>query len=171
VHITTKPVFLPSCSSSKKSSSSPSSPRQPSPKPHPPSTAHPDTSSKSTSTQKPSPSPSKPTNKTSKNKSPSSKKTGATLIWCNTTPVPTDIKSEYGRRKGTPEIYNNAALEIISKHPEILITDLHALVTDSPTFQPWWKTRDPHFYKPEEQQALGNAVAETIKKALLNPSP
>lgn len=94
------------------------------------------------------------------------KKTGAKLIWCNTTPVPTDIKSQYGRRKGTPNTYNQAALEVMGKYPEILINDLHATVTDSPTFQAWWKTKDPHFYQPEEQQALGKAVAENIIKAL-----
>jgi len=94
------------------------------------------------------------------------KKTGATLIWCNTTPVPTDIKSQYSRRKESPALYNAAALEVMKKHPEILITDLYGVVETSAVFQPWWQTKDPHFYKPEEQQALGQAVAETIKKAI-----
>jgi len=98
------------------------------------------------------------------------KKTGATLIWCSTTPVPIDIKSQYARRKVAPKIFNDAALEVMAKHPEIIINDLYGVVSESPVFEGWWQTIDPHFYKPEEQKALGDAVAEAVKKALKQTS-
>jgi len=94
------------------------------------------------------------------------KKTGATLIWCSTTPVPNDIKSQYARRKVAPKIFNNAALEVMAEHPEIIINDLYGVVSESQVFEGWWQTKDPHFYKPEEQQALGDAVAAAVQKAL-----
>ncbi|MFK7851096.1 MAG: SGNH/GDSL hydrolase family protein [Akkermansiaceae bacterium] len=94
------------------------------------------------------------------------KETGAELIWCATTPVPTDIKSQYARRKEAPKIFNDAALEVMKTHPEIIITDLYGVVSESSVFEDWWKTKDPHFYKPEEQKALGDAVAASVKKAL-----
>jgi len=99
------------------------------------------------------------------------KKTGAKLIWCTTTPVPTDIKSEYARRKGAAKEFNEAALEVMKRHPEILINDLHGLVGEAFVFNDWWDTKDPHFYKPEEQQALGKAVAEAVRKALAENPP
>lgn len=94
------------------------------------------------------------------------KKTGAVLIWCATTPVPNDIKSQYARRKGAAKIFNDAALEVMKRHPEIIVNDLQGLVSESPVFESWWTTKDPHFYKPEEQKALGDAVAAAVKKAL-----
>jgi hypothetical protein len=94
------------------------------------------------------------------------KKTGARLIWCTTTPVPNDIKSQYARRKGASAIFNAAALEVIKRHPDILVTDLHALVDTSPAFKEWRKGADVHFYQKEEQRLLGEAVAATIRKAI-----
>ncbi len=94
------------------------------------------------------------------------KKTGAKLIWCATTPVPNDNKSEYARRKGACVDFNKAAMEVMTKHPEIRINDLHATVTNSPVFDNWRKTIDVHFYQKEECQALGKAVADTVRAAL-----
>ncbi|MEI6176925.1 MAG: SGNH/GDSL hydrolase family protein [Verrucomicrobiota bacterium] len=96
-------------------------------------------------------------------------KTGAKLIWCTTTPVPNDNKSTYARHKGASKIFNDAALEVMHRHPEILITDLHAVVEGSPVFDNWRKTVDVHFYQKEEQQLLGQAVANTVRKALEKP--
>ncbi len=94
------------------------------------------------------------------------KMTGAKLIWCATTPVPNDNKSEYARRKGACVDFNKAALEVMAKHPEIRLNDLHASVTKSPVFDNWRKTIDVHFYKAEETQELGKAVAASIRAAL-----
>ncbi len=94
------------------------------------------------------------------------KKTGAKLIWCATTPVPNSNKGEYARRKGACVDFNKAALEVMEKHPEIRINDLHATVTNSPVFDNWRTTIDVHFYKKEECQALGKAVADAVRTAL-----
>jgi pimeloyl-ACP methyl ester carboxylesterase len=94
------------------------------------------------------------------------RRTGAKLIWCATTPVPNDNKSTYARRKGASKIFNDAALEVIRRHPDILVTDLHAVVDGSPVFDKWRQQNDVHFYQKEERKLLGEAVAATIRKAL-----
>lgn len=94
------------------------------------------------------------------------KKTGATLIWASTTPVQQDMKTQYARRKGAAEVFNKAALEVMAKHPEIIINDLHGVVRGSPVFDDWRTKMDVHFYKEEEQELLGDAVAAAVKKAL-----
>lgn len=94
------------------------------------------------------------------------KKTGAKLIWCATTPVPNSNKGEYARRKGACTDFNKAAMEVIAKHPEIRINDLHGLVSEAFVFDGWWKTIDVHFYKEEECKALGKAVADAVRAAL-----
>lgn len=94
------------------------------------------------------------------------KKTGAELIWCSTTPVPNDNKGRYARRKGAAAEFNEAAMEIVEKHPEILVTDLYQVVEDSPVFDEWRKGTDVHFYRAEEREALGEAVAGTVRESL-----
>ncbi len=94
------------------------------------------------------------------------RKTGARLIWCTTTPVPNDNKSKYARRQGASAIFNTAALDVVRRHPDILVTDLHAVVDGSSVFDNWRKGIDVHFYQKEEQGLLGEAVAATIRKAL-----
>ncbi len=94
------------------------------------------------------------------------KKTGATLIWCTTTPVPQDNKSKYARRKGADVEFNQAAAEVMQRHPEILINDLHGVVNKSPVYDNWRKGMDVHFNKKPEQELLGATVAETVKNAL-----
>ncbi len=98
------------------------------------------------------------------------RRTGARLIWCSTTPVPNHNKGPYARRKGASAEFNAAALEVIGRHPDILVTDLHAVVDDSPVFDNWRKQNDVHFYQDEERQVLGEAVATGIRKALQKPA-
>ena len=98
------------------------------------------------------------------------RKTGAKLIWCSTTPVPNHNKGTYARRKGASAEFNAAALEVIRRHPDILITDLHAVVDGSPVFDNWRKQNDVHFYQKAEQEALGQAVATGIRRALEKPA-
>lgn len=97
------------------------------------------------------------------------RKTGAKLIWCTTTPVPGDRKDAYARRKGAPAIFNRAAAEVMKRHPDILVTDLHGLIEGSPAFDEWRIGNDVHFYQEEERRILGDAVAATIRKALADP--
>lgn len=91
---------------------------------------------------------------------------GAKLIFATTTPVPNDNKSTYARRKGAAKEFNAAAMEVMKKHPDILINDLYGVVEGSPVFDHWRTTKDVHFYKPEEQQALGKAVGDAARRAL-----
>lgn len=98
------------------------------------------------------------------------RKTGAKLIWCSTTPVPNDNKGAYARRKGASKVFNDAALEVIRRHPDILVTDLHAVVDGSQVFDNWRKGGDVHFYQKEEQKILGEAVAATVRKAIEKPA-
>lgn len=94
------------------------------------------------------------------------KQSGAKLIWCSTTPVPNDNKGKYGRAKGSSKIFNDAAMEVMKKHPEIIINDLHQAISDSPVFDSWRKQNDVHFYKKDERKVIGEAVANAVKKAL-----
>ena len=97
------------------------------------------------------------------------RKTGARLIFCTTTPVPNHNKGPYARRKGASAEFNAAALEVMRRHPDILVTDLHAAIEASPVFDNWRKQSDVHFYQKAEQEALGRAVAAGIRKALEKP--
>ncbi len=93
------------------------------------------------------------------------KKAGAKIIWCSTTPVPNQNKGKYARRKGAAAEFNQAAMEVIKRHPEILVTDLYKLVDESSAFDDWRKGNDVHFYKEAEREIIGAAVAATIRKA------
>jgi len=95
--------------------------------------------------------------------------TGAKLIWCSTTPVPNSNMGTFARRKGACAEFNAAALEVIHRHPDILVNNLHAVVDGSPVFDNWRKGKDVHFYQKEEQRVLGEAVAATVRKALEKP--
>lgn len=93
-------------------------------------------------------------------------RTGATLVWTSTTPVPNDNKSQYARRKGAAREYNAAAMEVMRRHPEILINDLFQVVDGSPVFGNWRKGIEVHFYQDSERKLLGGAVASAVRKAL-----
>ena len=94
------------------------------------------------------------------------RKTGATLVWTSTTPIPSHNKGRYARRKGAAKMFNAAALEVMQRHPEILINDLYAVVDDSPVFDEWRKGTDVHFYQEAERELLGEAVAAAVQEAL-----
>ena len=87
------------------------------------------------------------------------RKTGAKLVWCATTPVPNHNKGQYARRKGAAREFNQAALEVMRKHPDILVNDLCQVIDGSPAFDNWRKGSDVHFYREEERKLLGEAVA------------
>jgi len=96
------------------------------------------------------------------------KKTGATLIWCSTTPVQNDSGSaRYAfRTKGAERDFNQAAMEVMREYPEIQINDLCKVVNESSVFDTWRKRKDVHFYRQDEQAVLGKAVADAVTKAL-----
>ena len=92
-------------------------------------------------------------------------KTGATLIWCSTTPVPNSTGGRYGRQKGASAEFNKAAMEVMRKHTTIHINDLYKVVNDSPAFDNWRKGRNVH-YAANLQPIVGKAVADAVIKAL-----
>lgn len=94
------------------------------------------------------------------------KKTGATLIWCETTPVPNSSRGKYARRKGEAAIYNKAAMEIISNYPEILVNNLHKIISESKEMEKWRQGSDVHFWSAELQAVLGNGVADAVTRAI-----
>jgi len=87
-------------------------------------------------------------------------KTGASLIFATTTPVP---EGEVGRKLGDDKLYNKAALAVMKKH-KVQVNDLHAVMADK---MPKYATQpgNVHF-KSEGSKLLADRVAGTIKKAL-----
>lgn len=103
------------------------------------------------------------------------KKTGATLMWCSTTPVPNSSVGRWdgvtmGRQKDEDLVFNKATMEVIKRYPEILINELNAVVREaagtSPHFEPWKKGTDVHFWHRPQQEIVGRAVAKAVKRAL-----
>jgi len=99
------------------------------------------------------------------------KKTGAKLMWCATTPVPNNSSGRWGgvamgRRKDEDLVFNRAALEVISRHPEIMVNDLNGFIRRSRSLDNWRKGKDVHFWGRAEQEIVGRAVADAIRKAL-----
>jgi hypothetical protein len=98
------------------------------------------------------------------------KKTGAKLMWCSTTPVPSKGNvwgtPPMGRRKDEDLVMNKAALEVIERHPEIRVNDLNAFIRGSKAFDKWREGNDVHFWGKTESDLVGKAVADAIKKAL-----
>lgn len=88
------------------------------------------------------------------------KKSGATLIWCETTPVP---EGEAGRKLGDDLKYNAIAREVMEKHG-IEINPLHAHALEKlPGIAS--KSGDVHFTK-EGSVRLAEQVARVIGEAL-----
>ncbi|QDT88570.1 SGNH/GDSL hydrolase family protein [Gimesia algae] len=92
-------------------------------------------------------------------------KTGATLIWATTTPVP---ESEAGRVVGDDLKYNQVAEKIMKKH-DIKINDLHKLATGFEASL-WAGPGNVHF-KPAGSDKLAQQVAQEIKATLKKNKP
>ena len=87
-------------------------------------------------------------------------KTGATLIWATTTPVP---EGEAGRVVGDDLKYNQAAKKIMKKH-SIKINDLHQLASEFDA--PHWAGPGNVHFKQAGSNNLAQQVAKEIKAAL-----
>ena len=87
------------------------------------------------------------------------KATGATLIWCTTTPVPPGAK---GRVAGDELAYNAAAAEVM-KDEGVAINDLHAFA--AARLAEIGKPADVH-YTPAGSGVLASEVARRIEEAL-----
>jgi acyl-CoA thioesterase-1 len=92
------------------------------------------------------------------------KKTGATLIWCSTTPVPEGSK---GRVKGDAAKYNTAAKRVMEKHG-VAVDDLYAFAL--PRLKEIQRPANVHF-TPDGSKALAAQVAASILQALAKDRP
>jgi len=97
--------------------------------------------------------------------------TGATLIWCTTTPVPHSNTGKYARRQEAELEFNRAALEVMRRHPEIRINDLHQFVCATPAFDRWRQGNEVHYWGRDLQAVLGREVAGVIANALRSRKP
>ncbi len=86
-------------------------------------------------------------------------KTGATLIFATTTPVP---KGSAGRIVGDAAKYNSAARRVMRRH-RIQINDLYAVAKALPAD---CKRKANVHYTPKGSKRLGAQVAESIREAL-----
>ena len=86
------------------------------------------------------------------------KKTGATVIWCETTPVPKGAK---GRVVGDSKRYNEAAAEVMKEVGGIETDPLFEFALKQAEQRP----ANVH-YTPEGSAALAKQVAKTIRAAL-----
>jgi acyl-CoA thioesterase-1 len=87
------------------------------------------------------------------------KKTGAVLIWRNTTPVP---KGARGRVVGDSVKYNTAALDVMKRHA-IQVDDMYSYSLAKQT--QIQKPKDVHFTR-EGSAFLGEKVAQVIQRQL-----
>lgn len=89
-------------------------------------------------------------------------KTGARLIWRNTTPVP--VEGSNGRVPGDAAKYNAAALEVLKSHPDVIVEDMWAFVKPN---QDQWKTSkgNVHFNGAANKE-LAKHVSDTIQTQL-----
>lgn len=90
-------------------------------------------------------------------------KSGATLIFCTTTPVP---KGARGRLPGDEVRYNAAATVVMKKH-KVRIDDLHAFAL-TPKVAATQRDRDVHYSK-EGSTLLAEEVARSIQAARKAP--
>lgn len=93
---------------------------------------------------------------------------GASLVWTSTTPIPipNHNKGKYARRKGAAKDFNQAAIEVMQRHPEIILNDLYQVVDELPVYGDWRNGTDAHFYQDKERKLLGEAVASAEREAL-----
>jgi acyl-CoA thioesterase-1 len=92
------------------------------------------------------------------------KKTGATLIWASTTPIPEGRLSP-PRQPGDEVHYNEAARRVMKGH-NLLINDLHAFIR--PRLSDWQYPANVHF-TPEGCDALAEEIARVVTPFLREP--
>lgn len=91
------------------------------------------------------------------------KRTGATLVWASTTPIPPGTEhSNYPRRAGDEQAYNQVAEKIMADEG-IPVDDLHAFVATHAAARQ--RTANVHFTE-EGSRALAAEVARSIGAAL-----
>jgi acyl-CoA thioesterase-1 len=89
------------------------------------------------------------------------KQTGATLIWCSTTPVP---EGAAGRVVGDSVKYNGIAKKVMEEN-DVAIDDLYAF--SLPKLKEIMRPANVHF-TPDGSKQLAKQVVATIRKGLKN---
>mgnify|MGYP002621506430 CR=1 FL=1 len=87
------------------------------------------------------------------------KRSGATLVWCSTTPVP---EGAQGRVAGDAKKYNAVAAKIMAEE-DVAVDDLYSFA--EPRLQEIQRPRNVHF-TPAGSDALAEEVARNIREAL-----
>jgi len=87
--------------------------------------------------------------------------TGAKIVFALTTPVP---EGEPGRHAGDAKRYNEVALKVLRKHPEIAVNDLYAFTVGH--HEEWWTRPGNVHFNQEGIRAQGEAVAYKLKELL-----
>tara|TARA_R110002072_G_scaffold29258_2_gene92856 strand:+ start:52762 stop:53025 length:264 start_codon:yes stop_codon:yes gene_type:complete len=83
------------------------------------------------------------------------------LVFATTTPVPPNAK---GRFEGDSIKFNKAALEVLAKHPEIVINDLYAFTL--PNIDEWAQEPGNVHYNELGFSQQGKEVARIINENL-----
>ncbi|TWU42382.1 hypothetical protein [Novipirellula artificiosorum] len=86
-------------------------------------------------------------------------KSGAKLLWTNTTIIPKGAK---GRVPGDEIIFNHGALEVLQDYPAIAVNDLYTESKNNPERQ---QPANVHF-TPEGYETLGSKTASNIESLL-----
>ena len=63
-------------------------------------------------------------------------------------------------------IFNQAAMDVMANHPDILINDLNAAVRNSSFYGAWNQEEDVHFMEEAQRREVGEAADEAIRKGL-----
>jgi len=107
-------------------------------------------------------------------------RTGAKLVWVNSTPIPTGFGAASGSGlpngtdnlltghvPGRMEMQNRWAAQVIGEYPEIETCDLWQVVKDNQgqAYDDWWQGKQFNFQSPQSGP-LGRAVAESALQAL-----
>ncbi len=89
------------------------------------------------------------------------KATGAKLVWASTTP----IMSRTGKRFEDIQILNKVALEVMREN-DVAVDDLYEFVLPHAAE---WQGGDRVHFAPKGNEALGQHVSDSIRKALISP--
>ena len=87
------------------------------------------------------------------------KKTGAKLVWRNTTPVPPGSK---GRYVGDSVLFNQAAAQVMKKHD---VPTLDLFTPSKKNMKIWMRPANVHYF-PEGSKKLAEIVATDVLKRL-----
>jgi hypothetical protein len=85
----------------------------------------------------------------------------AKVVFATTTPVP---ERSRGRKAGDGKRFNDAAMKLLKKHPEIVVNDLYGLV--KPNHEKWMASRGNVHFGKKANEALAKQVASMIQTAL-----